>query len=43
MKKKLLYEAPETSTFEVQIEGVICQSGTFGINDWQDDGDPLSF
>ena len=42
MNKKLEYLTPEVDVFTVQTEGVICQSGQFGINPWQDDHDPLS-
>jgi len=44
MNKKELYEQPNVSVFTVQTEGVICQSGNFGINDWHDQGtDPIAF
>ena len=42
MDKKLLYESPITDVFVVQIEGVICQSGDFGINGFGNDPDELS-
>ena len=44
MTEKELYTSPEVKVFNVRIEGVICQSGRFGINDWEDPGtDPIAF
>ena len=43
MNKKLEYLTPEVDVFTVQTEGVICQSGEFDINGFQDDLDILDF
>lgn len=40
-KEKQFYEAPTAQTFVVRFEGMICQSGNMGIEDWMNDGDPL--
>ena len=37
MNKKLEYLTPEVDVFTVQTEGVVCQSGELGINDWNED------
>ena len=37
------YETPSVTTLEVLSEGVLCASGNFGINDWENDDDPLDF
>ena len=37
MHKKQLYMAPEAEPLVVQIEGVICESGSFPINGFTDD------
>lgn len=40
------YQTPAVKTLDIQSEGVLCESGagTFGINDWvEDGGDPLNF
>lgn len=44
-KKNLLdYESPTTNVFELRFEGIICQSGKFGIDPWNDsDSDPIAF
>lgn len=42
MNKKSDYISPEVDVFTLLSEGVICQSGNFGINGFGDDeGDPL--
>lgn len=41
MTKKELYTSPEVDVFVIQTEGVICQSGDFGINGFGEDPDPL--
>ncbi len=43
-KEKLTYEAPEAETLVIRFEGNVLQvaSPLMGINDWEDDGDPLS-
>ena len=46
-KKQLIitrgtYIAPECNALEIIVQGVICQSGDFNINGFEDDpGDPL--
>ena len=42
IQTKLTYEAPAAETLVVRFEGVICESGKMGVQDWQNDGDPLS-
>ena len=37
------YETPSVKTLEVQSEGVLCGSGNFGINKWENDGESLDF
>lgn len=37
------YETPSVTTLEVLSEGVLCGSGNFGINDWENDDDSLDF
>jgi hypothetical protein len=37
------YETPTVTTLEVLSEGVLCASGNFGINDWENDDDSLDF
>ena len=37
------YETPTVTTLEVLSEGVLCGSGNFGINDWENDDDSLDF
>ena len=34
MNKKLEYLTPEVDVFTVQTEGVICESGEFNPNSW---------
>ena len=36
-KKRSLYEAPKTEILVVQTEGVICESGSFGIGGFEED------
>lgn len=36
------YEAPAVDVLEIRGEGVLCQSGNFGIGDWEEDNDPLN-
>ena len=47
INKKELYLSPEVKTFEVKIEGVICQSLPEGTlpdpNDYTPGGDPFAF
>ena len=35
-------EAPAVKSIEIHSEGLLCQSGNFGINDWQTDDDELN-
>ena len=42
-KQKEVYTSPLTEVLVVRFEGVVCTSGDMSINDWTDDGDPLSF
>lgn len=39
------YQTPAVKTLDIQSEGVLCESGagTFGIKDWEEDFDSLSF
>lgn len=37
------YETPTVTTLEVLSEGVLCASGDFSINDWENDDDSLDF
>ena len=39
----LSYETPSVTVLDVQAEGVLCQSGNFGIKDWEEDNDSLDF
>ena len=41
-EQKQTYLSPETEALVIRFEGVICTSGNMGIEDWQNDGDPLS-
>ena len=47
MNKKIMtwstYEAPKVQTLDVLSEGVLCQSGKFGIADWDNDNESLNF
>lgn len=34
------YESPALDLIEIEVENIICQaSGTYGINDWESDGE----
>ena len=35
------YQTPSVNVLDVLSEGVLCQSGEFGISDWEEDGEPL--
>ena len=37
------YEAPSIQMLACSSEGVLCQSGNFGIKDWENDGESLNF
>ena len=37
------YETPSVNVLNVMSEGVLCASGGFGINDWENDGESLDF
>ncbi len=41
-KNKEVYTSPQTEVLVVRFEGVVCTSGNMGIQDWQNDEDPLS-
>ena len=41
-KKGLSYETPSVSILDVQVEGVLCESG-ISINDWENDDELLDF
>ena len=32
------YQTPAVTALEIKSEGLLCQSGAFSINDWEDDG-----
>ena len=36
------YHTPSVNVLDVLNEGVLCQSGEFGISDWEEDNDPLN-
>ena len=43
-KEKLKdYESPTIDVLYLKFEGVVCQSGTMTIPDWQNDGNELDF
>lgn len=35
------YQTPSCQAFEMMPEGILCQSGQFGINDWEENEDVL--
>lgn len=37
------YETPAVNVIDIQVEGVLCASGDFDINDWEEDEDGLDF
>lgn len=37
------YTAPVCEIQDLESEGIICASGDGTIDDWSDDGDPISF
>lgn len=37
------YSSPVLEVIEIATEGVLCASGEFGINDWENDGEGLDF
>ena len=37
------YETPSVTTLEVLSEGVLCASGDFRIQDWENDDESLDF
>ena len=41
-KKGLSYETPSVSILDVQVEGMLCESG-ISINDWENDEELLDF
>ena len=36
------YIAPECEIEDLESEGIICASGDGTIDDWEDDGDPIT-
>ena len=43
MQEASPYETPTVKTLDILSEGVLCASGNFGINDWENDDDSLDF
>ena len=43
MQEVSSYVAPSVKALEVLSEGVLCGSGNFSINDWENDDDSLDF
>ena len=37
------YVSPVVEVIDLTVEGVLCASGTFGVIDWENDGDGLDF
>ena len=37
------YETPSVNVLDVHAEGVLCASGGFGIQDWDNDDESLDF
>ena len=37
------YETPAVNVIDLQVEGVLCASGDFDINAWEEDEDGLDF
>ena len=37
------YEAPTVTSLDILSEGLLCQSGEFGIRDWENDNESLDF
>lgn len=39
------YVSPDLNVVDIEVEGVLCASGegTFGINDWERDGESLDW
>ncbi len=37
------YETPAVNVIDIQVEGVLCASGDFDINDWEEDEGGLDF
>lgn len=37
------YQTPAVNVIDIQVEGVLCASGDYDINDWEDDGEGLDF
>lgn len=40
---KMPYEAPSVTSLDILSEGLLCQSGEFGIRDWENDNESLDF
>ena len=37
------YETPAVNVIDIQVEGVLCASGDFDINHWEEDEGGLDF
>ena len=37
------YEAPSVTPLDILSEGLLCQSGEFKLNDWENDNESLDF
>lgn len=37
------YVSPTLEVLDFKAEGVLCESGAFGIKDWENDGDGIDF
>ena len=39
----LSYEAPSVTSLDIMNEGLLCQSGVFKLDEWENDGESLDF
>ena len=39
----LSYETPSVTSLDILSEGLLCQSGEFKLNDWENDDESLNF
>ena len=37
------YEAPTVTSLDILSEGLLCQSGMFKLDEWENDGESLDF
>ena len=37
------YEAPTVTSLNILSEGLLCQSGMFKLDEWENDGESLDF